>query len=81
MKLTQLINYVGNDVGVQFLNQCITDIKSTKSSGAKVTFATDAITPNDVALDCGRIGVIVWIPREKWPTDQEIKAMSESHHD
>lgn len=53
------------DLRVQFLHEAMTNIHTTKK-GAKVTFATTSLTPNDLVAGKEPVGVIVWVDREAW---------------
>lgn len=65
--ITKLISEIGDDnVNLQFLTNCMTGIKGKKGRESSVTFLTDAITPNDVAANAGRVGVILWIERDSF---------------
>lgn len=50
---------------VQFLHECLSDLQANKKC-AKVTFETDAITPNSLVGETEPVGIIVWIPRDDW---------------
>ena len=67
MKLSELILKVGDDkVRFQILQNALSGISLGKEGDSKVTFFTNAITPNDVMQGKGKIGLVVWIPREEW---------------
>ena len=67
MKLSELILKVGDDkVRFQILQNALSGISLGKEGDSTVTFFTNAITPNDVMQGKGKIGLVVWIPREEW---------------
>lgn len=67
MKLSELFAKVGDEnLRFQMLNQCLLNVQATKTKGNRITFVTDAISPDDILRNQGNVGVIVWVPREKW---------------
>jgi hypothetical protein len=67
MKLSQLIAKIGDEnVKFQILQNALSGISLGKEGDSKVTFFTDAITPSDVMQNKGKVGLVVWIPREHW---------------
>ena len=52
---------------VQFLRDCMTSCNANKAR-AKITFETDAITPNALVGEAEPIGIVVWIDRKDWET-------------
>ena len=67
MKLSQLIAKIGDEnVKFQILQNALAGISLGKEGDSKVTFFTDAITPSDVMQNKGKVGLVVWIPREEW---------------
>lgn len=66
MKLSELINFVGDaSIVVQNLDTCMTNIATTKD-GNLVTFGTKEVSPNDVANNAApKVGLVVWLPRDK----------------
>jgi len=71
MTLSELIQKVGEEnIGVQYVAQCMTSISfNEKLQSSKVTIETDKITPNDIVLNEGNVGLILWVPKDKWPKD------------
>lgn len=66
MSIAELINAIGvENIQVQFLYECMTNVQSTKH-GSKVTFATTALSPGTVASNSGPVGVVLWVPRDTW---------------
>lgn len=66
MTLPELLEKVGADnINFQLLNQAMTNI-STKRAVSKITFETDAITTNHVAVGTGPVGLVVWCDRAAW---------------
>jgi hypothetical protein len=67
MKLSELIAKIGDDkVKFQILQNALSGISLGKDGDSKVTFFTNAITPSDVMQSKGKVGLVVWIPREEW---------------
>lgn len=67
MNLGELFAKVGDEnLKFQLLNQCLLGVQATKTKGNRVTFATDAITPDEILRNDGAVGVVVWVPRDKW---------------
>ncbi len=67
MNLTDLLTKIGSEnLKFQLLNQCLLSVQATKTKGNRITFATEAITPDEILSNDGAIGVIVWVPRDKW---------------
>ncbi len=66
MSIIELLEKVGpENVRVQYLHECALRAQKTKL-GCQVTFATSEITPNDLLSAPSKIGIIVWIPKEKY---------------
>jgi hypothetical protein len=66
MTLPELLERVGVDnINFQLLNASMTNITATKRD-SKITFLTDALTPNNVATGTGPVGLIVWCDRAAW---------------
>lgn len=67
MKLSELIAKIGDEnVTFQILQNALSGISLGKEGDSKVTFFTKAITPSDIMQSKGKIGIVVWVPREKW---------------
>lgn len=66
MKISEIISKVGEEnIRVQFINKAMTGIRNTRD-GIEVSFLTEAIDPNDVMHNTGKIGLVLWVPREIW---------------
>lgn len=74
MGLIELLSCVGNDnLEFQKLHDCLTSVKEKKRDKCtELSFLTQAITPNDVAMGTGKIGLVVWV-------DQDV--MSKAYED
>ena len=73
MKLSELLERAGEDVQWQLLHECFISAQSTKR-GTQVTFGTQAITTHElVTEDFKNVGLIIWIPKEKWPAPHADK--------
>lgn len=72
--LVELLACVGNDnIEFQKLHDCLTSVKEKKRDKCtELSFLTQAITPNDVAMGSGKIGLVVWV-------DQDV--MSKAYED
>ncbi len=69
MKLTELLALVGDEnIQFQVLHDCMTNIRqrSRRKGGNEISFATNGLTPTDVMQNTGNVGLVVWIPRDKW---------------
>lgn len=67
MKLSELIAKIGDKkVTFQILQNALAGISLSREGDSKVTFFTDAITPSDIMQNKGKVGLVVWIPREEW---------------
>lgn len=69
MKLSELIEHVGNDhVQIQDLAQSLVSAKA-KTNDGEITFATDH--SKVVQLSTGQkpdhVGIVVWLPRNRLP--------------
>lgn len=66
MGLVELLSCVGNDnIEFQRLGDCLTSIKEKKRDKCtELSFVTQAITPTEVAMGSGKIGLVVWVDRE-----------------
>lgn len=60
-----LEKFDAKDIRVQFMDENILNIDSN-THGSKVTFGTDALTPGSLVAGSYPVGVLVWIPRDKW---------------
>jgi hypothetical protein len=66
MKLSELIAKIGDEnVKFQILQKSLSGIRNRRE-GIEVSFLTEALDPNDVMQNTGNIGIVVWVPREKW---------------
>lgn len=67
MTLTELISAIGDDhLSLQMLNNCLANASAIKRGGTKLTIETDAITPTEIMLNTGKIGLIVWCDRAEF---------------
>jgi len=63
LSLSELIKKVGDDnIGVQPLDQCMTNLQATKTKGNKITFATEQPFGME---GTDQMGLVLWIPRDK----------------
>lgn len=65
-----LANFDGKDLRVQLMHECMEGADATKK-GCRVKFRTDVLTPYHLATDSGPVGILVWIPRDKWEAFQK----------
>lgn len=64
--ICELIAAIGNDsVTYQIVNNSISNIKK-KRDCTEVSFLTSELTPNDVMMDSGKVGIVVWVSREDY---------------
>jgi len=62
MKMSELILAIGDDnVGVQFLDQCASDLNYSAKRGTTVTFGTDQ--PVDLK-GTKKLGIVLWLDRD-----------------
>ncbi len=57
---------------LQLLPDCFAGANKTKR-GVKITFVTDQITPGELMYDEGPVGVIVWVDRKHFLTNEEVE--------
>lgn len=80
MTLSELLRKVGDEnLSFQMLNQCMTTITERKNKVCKVTFETTQLCPGDIVLGEGNVGIVVWVPRDKW--EKAVKALEEPDED
>lgn len=60
-----LAKFDAKDLRVHYMDQSIAKIDATTRK-ARVTFETDALSPGSLANDSHPVGILVWIPRDKW---------------
>lgn len=67
--IIDLLTHAGlENVKVQMLQGSIVNSHENKvHRDTAITFATNALNTTNIATDTGPIGVICWIPRERWP--------------
>jgi hypothetical protein len=64
--INELFDKIGADnIGVQLLNECMTGAEASKK-GTRITFLTQLLSANDIALNTGRVGLVVWVDRDHW---------------
>lgn len=70
MSIIELIEKVGmENITVQFLSDSIVGTVTTNKKGiTKFSVATKEISCGDIAMNKGKVGMIVWLPRDKIPT-------------
>lgn len=72
MTIIELLEKVGVEtLFVNFIQENMTSIKTRKGGLNEISFVTKELTPNDVVAGRGPIGVVVWIPRDKWPLKEQ----------
>ena len=66
MGLVELLSCVGNDnLEFQKLGDCLTSVKEKKRDKCtELSFVTQAITPTEVAIGTGKIGLVVWVDQD-----------------
>ncbi|TKC83439.1 hypothetical protein FAZ69_23405 [Trinickia terrae] len=75
MTLTEFIAEIGDDnMAFQLLSHCMTNIKRLRD-GSRITIETEALTPNDVLLDTGKVGIVVWADRNAF--NRTVERMKE----
>ena len=67
-----LAKFDAKDLLVQYMDEAIAKADAGPR-GCKVTFGTDALTPGNLASDSHPVGVLVWIPRDKWKEKMTLK--------
>lgn len=67
LSIVDLLTGAGlENVKVQFLPECIMGCKKVRG-GSEVRFVTTELDPGDLIHASRKIGVICWIPRDKFP--------------
>lgn len=61
---------------VQFLTKCMTNISTNKKNVSKITFETEQMNASQALQDDAPVAVIVWIPRQNY--QQAAKEMNEN---
>lgn len=66
MGLVELLSCVGNDnIEFQKLGDCLTSVKEKKRyKCTELSFLTQAITPTEIAIGTGKVGLIVWVDQD-----------------
>ena len=66
--LVEMLTWIGDkELRFQWLSSCMTEIRELKKTKSnKISFETDQLNPNMIAQDNGPVGMIVWIPRDKF---------------
>lgn len=64
--LVELLSCVGNDnIEFQKLGDCLTNVKEKKRDKCtELSFLTQEITPTEVAMGTGKIGLVIWVDRD-----------------
>lgn len=65
-----LAKFDAKDLRVQFIHDYIEKAVANRK-GCRVTFRTDVVTPGDLLTGTGPVGVLVWIPQDKWKAMQK----------
>lgn len=66
--LINLIKDIGEEnIIVEPLLPRLTGAVTSKKGVTKLTFMTVQLTPGDIMTQEGKIGLVIWIPRDKWP--------------
>jgi hypothetical protein len=68
MNIVEMFQAIGpENTCLQALNSSLTNITArNKHRDCLVTFSTREITLNDVAIDSGKVGLVVWVERGAW---------------
>lgn len=64
-----LAKFDAKDLKVQFTTDCLSDIRATRK-GSRIVLHTDALTCEAIASGTDPVGVLVWVPRDKWKAMQ-----------
>jgi hypothetical protein len=75
MKLSELILAVGDEnVQVEPVSSnLVGNVTSQKNGLTRISLVTKGMTPADVVLGGGNIGLLIWIPRDKWEANNPNK--------
>lgn len=66
MNIGELLATIGSEnIKFQMLEVAMTNI-STGKKCSKITFETNALNATNVACNSGPVGMIVWLPRDKY---------------
>jgi len=62
-----LAKFDAKDIVIQRLDESTTNItKVGKGTDARITFATDQLSPKDLVSRPWKIGLVLWISADKW---------------
>ena len=66
MGLLELIKNIGEkNISVQCINNCYVSAKDKKTQrNTEITILTEEVSTNDLFMNKGKVGLIVWIDRE-----------------
>ena len=65
MGLLELIKNIGEErISVQCINNCFISVKSKRSEETEISLLTTEITPDELAKNKGKVGLIIWIDRD-----------------
>jgi hypothetical protein len=63
-----LLAQIGEEnIKVQNIADCCTEINQKKNGFSTLKIETKEMTPKDLILDGGKMGLIVWFPKDKLP--------------
>lgn len=69
MNIANLIEEVGvEEVMVQNLDVCFSNIKVERGGFAEITFSTEEVNVDEFIKQTGRVGIVVWMDRDKFNT-------------
>lgn len=64
--ISEIIEYMNNDVEIQFLQECTTRVKDKKRpKETEVSFVTNSVDCNELARG-DKTGIVIWVSREKF---------------
>ncbi|MGL5529073.1 MAG: hypothetical protein ACRDCI_12010 [Plesiomonas shigelloides] len=71
--LVELFSEIGNDnLEYQNLISAMEKITKTKDGASRIQFLTESITPNDVMSGDGKVGIVVWVDRDKFQSALDV---------
>lgn len=69
MDIADLIKEVGvEEVMVQNLDVCFSNIKVERGRYAEITFSTEEVNVDEFINQSGKVGIVVWMDRDKFNT-------------
>ena len=74
MSLKEIIDSVGQEnIAVEFLHErMVGNVTKQKDGATRITFLTTQTDPTAIATDTAKVGMVLWIPRDKWAALKKV---------